>query len=124
MVPVPPVAADHPTVIEVAVREDTDRAPIVRAGADAVTDSDVGFDNDPLFVVEIVLVPVDPAVYVNVAEGVPVDRLTVDGVNDPPPLLSLGVMVTPEFVPPDGVKVTVKFEDAEPTVQVDGPLKL
>jgi hypothetical protein len=59
-----------------------------------------------------------------VADGVPVERLTVEGVNDPPPLLSLGVMVTPEDVPPLGVRVTVKFDDAVPTVHVDGPVRL
>lgn len=122
--PVPPVAADQLTVIDDVVRADTDSAPIVNEAADAVTERDVGFVSDPLFVVEIVFVPELPAVYVNVAEGVPVDKLTVDGVNDPPPLLSLSVIVTPEFVPPLGVNVTVKLLDAVPTVQVEGPVKL
>lgn len=58
------------------------------------------------------------------ADGVPVERLTVEGVNVPPPPPSLGVIVVPALVPPDGVSVTVKLDEGVPVVQVDGPVRL
>lgn len=84
----------------------------------------MGSDSPPLFVVEIVFEPELAAVYVNVADGVPVERLTVEGLKEPPAPPSLGVIVVPALVPPDGVSVTVKLLDALPTVQVEGPLRL
>lgn len=80
-----------------------------------------GLDRLPLFVTLIVLTPDDAGVYVNVAEGVPVLRLTVDGVNVPPPPPSAGVIVVLEAVPPEGVSVTVKLLDAAPTTPELGP---
>lgn len=81
-----------------------------------------GLDRLPLFVTLIVLTPADAGVYVNVAEGVPVLRLTVDGVKVPPPPPLLGVIVVLEAVPPEGVSVTVKLLDAALTTPELGPV--
>jgi hypothetical protein len=53
-----------------------------------------GFNRPPLLVTLMVLVPTDPGVYANVVEGTPVLNVTVEGVNVPPPPLSVGVTVT------------------------------
>jgi hypothetical protein len=50
-------------------------------------------------------------------------RFTVAGVNVPPPPPSLGVIVAvPPSVPPEGVRVTVKFEEAFPAMPPAGPV--
>ena len=71
-------------------------------------------DGDPEVVV---------GVNVNVAEGLPVDKLTVVGLNVPA-TVEAGVIVVVEAVPPEGVNVTVKFVLAALTLPVVGPVKL
>ena len=54
--------------------------------------------------------------------GAPLDKLTVAGVNVPPPAASLGVTITvPAIVPPAGVTPTVKFVDAVDATPDVGP---
>jgi hypothetical protein len=61
---------------------------------------------------------------VNVAEGAPVVRFTVAGVNVPPPPPSLGVTVTLARSTPPAGSATVKFVEATPTVPVLGPVSV
>ena len=60
---------------------------------------------------------------VNVADGDPVDKLTVVGLNVPA-TVDAGVIVVVDAVPPEGVNVTVKFVLAALTLPLEGPVKL
>jgi YbbR domain-containing protein len=79
--------------------------------------------SEPEFVVEIVAVPPAEAVKVNVTDGVPVERVTVVG-EKLPLNVDAGVITVELAVPPDGVSVTVKLDEGEPTVPLDGPARL
>jgi len=83
-----------------------------------------GFASAPplLFVVDIVNVPGDAGVYVNVALEEPGLSVIVDGVNIPPAPPSFGVTTTLEDVAP--FNPTLKLLDATPTVPVLGPDKV
>jgi hypothetical protein len=85
----------------------------------------LGFVNDPLFATLIVFGPVLTAVYVKVADGLAVVKLTVAGLNVPLAPPSDGVTVTAEAtVPPVGDRATVKFEDAVFTTPEVGPVNV
>ena len=77
----------------------------------------LGFVKLPLFVQLIVagLPALLVGVNVNVAEGDPVDKVTVVGLNVPL-VVEAGVIVVEDAVPPEGVNVTVKLEEVEPIV--------
>ena len=80
-----------------------------------------GFVRPPSFVTLIDLAPVDAGVYLNVAEGAAVVRITVVGENDPS-LLSCGVIVTGAGTTPPTGNATVKLVDCTPTIPELGPL--
>jgi hypothetical protein len=84
--------------------------------------SEAGSIRPPLFVVDSV--PGEPirevGVNVNVAEGAPVDRVTVDGENVPAIVIS-GVMTTPLDKLPYGVSATVKLDDGTLIEPLAGP---
>jgi hypothetical protein len=60
---------------------------------------------------------------VNVAEGLPVESVTVVGLKLPA-MVECGVMTAPALVPPLGVRVTVKLVEAVLTVPLEGPVRL
>jgi hypothetical protein len=60
---------------------------------------------------------------VNVADRDALVRVTVVGLNVPPPLLSLGVTVTGEASVP-APRVAVKLDEADPIGPVEGPMSV
>lgn len=81
-----------------------------------------GSVNPASSVVLIVFAPVLAAVYVNVPVVFPVVILTVLGVNVPPPLESLGVIVTVDVAAE--FSVTVKLVDATDGRPALGPVSV
>ena len=89
----------------------------------AVTLKALGLVRLASLVVDIVLAPALDAVYVNVAALELFVSETVVGEKVPPPPLLDGVITTvPLSVPVPSV--TVKLEDAAPTMQADGPVRV
>lgn len=84
--------------------------------------SDDGFVRLEPFVVLIAFAPVEPAVYVKVPAVFPVVMLTLVGVNVPPPLESLGVIVTVEVAAE--LSVTVKLVEATDGRPALGPVSV
>ena len=74
----------------------------------------------PLFVTDIVFVPIETGVYTKVPVGLPLEIETVLGVNVPPAPESEGVtIIVPLIVPSAPI---VKLVDATDTVPLDGPV--